>query len=533
MKKWIKWMLVLCMALGLTITAQAEETMEEVIEEPAEALLATPELNLIQNERGIYLSWNAVEGANRYEIYRKTADEDWNEEAFATAKGCAFTNTTIEYGVKYSYKVKAINTETGEMSEFSNVKSHTVRVGKVENLAVERDTHSSVKITWKKSSPATGYEVYRATSENGTYKKIKTLKKQTTTSCIDKEVAIGETYYYKTRAVYDTNKGSFCEVVSRQVALLPPVMKTISYVTDKSVKISWEESPSAQGYCIMRKTDSGSWKQIDTVEGAATTSYKDTTAKGEYEYSVRAYRVVDGKTYKSNRAYPVHARTLKSPTTKLTQVDGEKAVKLSWEKAPYATSYRIYKKVGTNGSWKCVDTVSKDTFEYIAEIPAEQRQYWKLRPVYAKESEHSYGAYTTEKSVRIYRPKFVTYLDLNYSAMPSNKQTEAVLLGVVNVGSGKMRIYSEGAYYKADSENGRNVHLANVDTGASKKYIDVAMVSGTITEEDIALPLFVVDGDSTTFGKKSEVQFVFRYDGLYYRAYVAYDTVDYEEIEKP
>ena len=56
-------------------------------------------------------------------------------------------------------------------------------------------------IKWGKVSKATGYQVYRATSKNGKYKRIATTTK---TSYTDKSVKGGRKYYYKVRTYRKT-----------------------------------------------------------------------------------------------------------------------------------------------------------------------------------------------------------------------------------------------------------------------------------------------------------------------------------------
>lgn len=68
---------------------------------------------------------------------------------------------------------------------------------KVEGLNIVSNKSTNVKLTWKKSSKVTGYEVYRSNSKNGTYKKVKTIKNNTYT---DKKLKSKNTYYYKVRA---------------------------------------------------------------------------------------------------------------------------------------------------------------------------------------------------------------------------------------------------------------------------------------------------------------------------------------------
>ena len=61
-----------------------------------------------------------------------------------------------------------------------------------------------VTITYKKSTGATKYEIYRSTKKSSGYKKIATTSK---TKYIDKKVSKGKRYYYKVRAIRDKGAG--------------------------------------------------------------------------------------------------------------------------------------------------------------------------------------------------------------------------------------------------------------------------------------------------------------------------------------
>ena len=58
---------------------------------------------------------------------------------------------------------------------------------------------------WKKVSGANGYEIYRATTKNGKYTNIKTIKNNSTTSYINSKLASKKGYYYKVRAYINVN----------------------------------------------------------------------------------------------------------------------------------------------------------------------------------------------------------------------------------------------------------------------------------------------------------------------------------------
>ncbi|MCD7840409.1 MAG: fibronectin type III domain-containing protein [Erysipelotrichaceae bacterium] len=73
-------------------------------------------------------------------------------------------------------------------------------------------------VSWKKISGASGYQVYRSTSKNGTYTNVKTITSGSTTSYTNYLLTANKTYYYKVRAYKTVNGakvyGSFSAVKS-------------------------------------------------------------------------------------------------------------------------------------------------------------------------------------------------------------------------------------------------------------------------------------------------------------------------------
>ena len=61
-------------------------------------------------------------------------------------------------------------------------------------------------IKWKKIADATGYKVFAKAGKKGTYKVVKTIKNNKTTSFTHKKLKKGKTYYYKVQA-YTTKNG--------------------------------------------------------------------------------------------------------------------------------------------------------------------------------------------------------------------------------------------------------------------------------------------------------------------------------------
>jgi len=73
-------------------------------------------------------------------------------------------------------------------------------VKKPSGLKVKNIKKKKARITWKKVRNVNGYEIYRSTKKSGKYKKIKTIKKGSTTSYTNSKLKNRRQYYYKIRA---------------------------------------------------------------------------------------------------------------------------------------------------------------------------------------------------------------------------------------------------------------------------------------------------------------------------------------------
>lgn len=149
----------------------------------------------------IRLTWAKVTGADTYTVYRR-AGKTGTYQLLTTVKGTAYTNSSGKAGVRYYYKVVASNSVTRIQSQFSAATAATKRLAKP-TLKV---TLSSKKpyLKWNKVSGATKYVIYRATSKNGKYTKLKTV---TGTAYRNTTAKKGKTYYYKVYAVCSRSAG--------------------------------------------------------------------------------------------------------------------------------------------------------------------------------------------------------------------------------------------------------------------------------------------------------------------------------------
>ena len=91
----------------LPTQALAEET----------ARLETPQVTVknVSGSGNILLTWEAVENASGYKVYRST-DEDGTYSSIGSTEDEKLTDTDAVVGMTYYYKVKAIAGETGSNS---------------------------------------------------------------------------------------------------------------------------------------------------------------------------------------------------------------------------------------------------------------------------------------------------------------------------------------------------------------------------------------------------------------------------------
>lgn len=152
---------------------------------------STPNLSKITaSYNSITVKWNTVSDANSYQVYRKVNSGKW--KAVKNVTGTSYKDKNVKVGYKYSYTVKAYKTTNGKkVYSAYNKKGLSGKLNTNISLSVKNKT---VTVSWKKTTGASGYYVYRSSSRTGKFSKIKTTK---TLKYTDSKVKEGNTYYYK------------------------------------------------------------------------------------------------------------------------------------------------------------------------------------------------------------------------------------------------------------------------------------------------------------------------------------------------
>lgn len=179
-----------------------------------------------------------------------------------------------------------------------------------EKVEVTAKSTTSAVVSWKSGMNVTGYNVYRSTTKNGTYKKVGT---STTDSYTDKGLTKGKTYFYKVASYTNSNGKQVISAYSDPVSITAcaPAPATVSAKKAKSgaAKITWGKSTGCTGYEVYFATSSnGKFTKATTISKASTVSYTKSGLKSgkTYYFKVRSYTTVNGK-----KIYSDYTKTVK------------------------------------------------------------------------------------------------------------------------------------------------------------------------------------------------------------------------------
>ena len=419
--------------------------------------LPKPVVTAEQGEAGKpVLTWDAIEEADGYSIYRATKKSGKYTELATVAEAC-YVDETAEIAKTYYYKVKAVCSADDELNskESSVVSVKTKCAPTVIHVQLDVATGKPA-ISWEAVEGARKYDVYRATSENGKYSKTKTVS---TVSYIDTGASVGKTYYYKVKAVASssTYNSGYSNILScYTVCAQPNVTVKLSATTGKP-ELSWKKVTGASKYEILRATAlDGEYTSLSVQKG---TSYKDVNAAADTAYFYKVNAIASKEANHSIDGVPVSiTASVSQPAIKTAVSDAATGLPLlTWEAVEGAVSYEISRASKSKGTYEVIGTVSELSF--TDETAAGGKTwYYKLTAITAKGTRSAASSYKSAKCI---------------CAAP-------VIDVQLDTASGKARISwdaVDGArkydVYRATSENGKYskaktvTTLSCIDTGAS------------------------------------------------------------------
>lgn len=323
--------------------------------------LDAPAVELIVNDNGTFtMVWNEIDGADKYEIYVLNNSTGKYQLNGTVAKTSA-TTALAPYGVKYSYKVRAINTENEEIaSDFSEVVTgiNNKKLA-TPNLKVAENKNGTFTLSWNIVAGAEKYELCIRNAD-GSYKLMKTTNSTSFTTAV---AVYGKQYSYRMRAVKGKLVSAYSAAVNQKntIRLQSPALK-VTVNKNGTFTLSWNKVAGADKYELYIRQANGSYKRMKTTSANSFTTAVAAYGK-KYYYKAKS---LSGKNSRITSALGAAANAVNNK--KLTAPTGVKAVvnkngtfTLSWNKVAGADKYEIYIKQA-NGSYKRMKVTTANSF---------------------------------------------------------------------------------------------------------------------------------------------------------------------------
>ena len=347
----------------------------------------TPDVTIKLNDNlKPVLRWDAVEGANRYYIYRSTSkNSGYKYLTYTTAT--SFTNTSVEEGVTYYYQVRAVSVKNGVVIE-NTWSGYSAPVGiavptagavvpldtPVVSITTNKTSGKPV-LSWAKVSGADRYYIYRSTSKSSGYKYFTYT---TGTSFTNTSTEPGVTYYYQLRAVRVTDSGAlindswskYSTPVGVTCACAKPVVEGENDIATGAPTISWEPVAGAGRYYIYRSTSE--WSGYSYWTYTTKTSFTNTSVEAgvTYYYQVCAYPMNGNTRIDAGRsAYStpvgITAKTvepLEAPEVTLAVDKNSGKPVLTWDAVEGADRYYIERSASPNSGFQHLTWTAKTSY---------------------------------------------------------------------------------------------------------------------------------------------------------------------------
>ena len=247
---------------------------------------ATPKVATTNEINGVNITWNAVDGAVKYNVYRRQGGSNsWIY--VGTTTGTSLTDTKVTSGIYYLYSVRAYN-NAGQYSDFVSANTSTRKFMATPKLTTIYNHANGLAIKWNAVSGVTkGYRVYRRGAGSTYWTYLGTTKNL---YFIDNAVKNRSGEYFRYTVIADGGYHSKFDTTGLYLKRLANPTLTSAVSSSAGITVKWGTVKGTTGYYVYRKTANSSWVRIAAVGGTNNTAYLDKTArKGvTYTYTVRA-----------------------------------------------------------------------------------------------------------------------------------------------------------------------------------------------------------------------------------------------------
>ena len=325
-----------------------------------------------------YIYWSAVDGANRYEVYR-SGSKDGTYSFLDSTANLNYTDSKANAGTTYYYKVKALAAD-GTDSSVSAAVAITCRCARP---VVKTDYWASTGkpyIKWTAVAGASQYEVYRSGSKDGTYTLLGTT---TAANYTDSKANAGYTYYYKVKAISEVKSAansSLSAAVAVTCRCARPVV-TPDYLTSTGKPyIKWAAVAGASQYEVYRSDSSnGTYEYVGTT---TATNYTDNKANAGYTYYYKVKAISKVKSTANSSLSAAVAITCRCarPVVKPDYLISTGKPYIKWTAVAGASQYEVYRSGSKDGTYTLLGTTTAANYT-DSKANAGYTYYYKVKAI--------------------------------------------------------------------------------------------------------------------------------------------------------
>ena len=326
------------------------------------------------------LTWAAVDGAAKYEIYRST-QQSTGYSLLGTTTSTSYVNTSAAAGITYYYKVCAVN--SAGTSAYSNIVSGRAKaaIPAAPRVTIGNSSASGKpQLTWAAVDGAAKYEIYRSTQQSTGFTLLGTT---TSTSYVNTGAAVGKTYYYKVRALnVDGAAGAYSSTVSGAAKAVAPAAPTVTmtYSDGGKPKLTWSAVSGAASYRVYRSESRGTGYSL--LGTTTSTSYVNTGAAAgkTYYYRVKAVNSAGTSAYSNIVSGTARTPAPAAPVLKGGTSSASGKPQLTWAAVNGAAKYDVYRSNRADGTFSKVGSTDKTTYVNTGAVQG-VTYFYKIRAV--------------------------------------------------------------------------------------------------------------------------------------------------------
>ncbi len=312
-------------------------------------LVAPTNLRATAGDNSVSLSWNAVSGATRYNIYR-------DDVLLDVSSTPTYVDTAVDIGVTYSYEITGISgtTESAHslpINGYARIAAPTGLVASPGNLSVD--------LSWDADPAADSYQVFR----NGSL-----IADVVDPTYLDSNVSNGTMYSYTVRTVIGTvtSQASATAVAMPDSLILAVVTNIVATPGNAQVTLTWDAVAQADHYQVLRNGT--------VISLPYATTFTDTGLINgvTYVYTLKAVNGTHSSLISASVSATPFTGAVATPVG-LTAVAGDAQVALTWNAVNGATGYRISRNgtlLATSTSASFVDLTALNGVTYSYTVAA-------------------------------------------------------------------------------------------------------------------------------------------------------------------